>query len=351
MFPYFYVFAILLVLVYPYQKANENTRNIIRWGCVNLFVFFFSFRGAIGDDYMHYYDYYNNVDTSNLLLYSPGYGLLNLLFSYFSLPFQCFLAFLSLITNGLLAIFLWDKKVNFPFAFLVFFALGGIVNEVDFVRNIISIILFAYSITHIEERNLKKFVLINTIGLLFHYSAILYMPMFWLFQKSMNRISYAAIMGLCLVLSFFYLPVLDFVPKCLSLMDLSYTEHVREYFTLYENQHLSFSFGTIERILTGFAVYYYYDKLMNEKYGKIITGSYLIYFICYEVLNNYAVLATRLANLFVFSYWLLWPLIIDYQSTCKRKIIIIFIMCFYMTCRLIGLSTLPQWEYSIFINS
>lgn len=166
----------------------------------------------------------------------------------------------------------------------------------------------------------------------------------------MNRASYAKIMCICFLLSFFKIPLLDFIPICLDSIDFSYIKHIQKYFVLFENQKLLFSFGTIERILTGFAIYYYYDKLRNEKYGQIIIGSYTIYFVCYEVLSNYAVLATRLANLFVFSYWLLWPLIVNYQSTIKRKILVISVMCFYMICRLIGLSSLSQWKYSTFIN-
>ena len=350
MFPYFCIFTILSALVYPYQRADEKCKNIIRWLCANVFIVFFGLRGSLGDDYACYHQYYNNVDTYNLFFYAPGYGVLNLLCNYFNLPFQCFLSFLSLITNGLLAFFLWDKKINFPFAFLVFFCLGGIVNEVDFIRNIISILLFAYSITYIEKKEIKIFLLLNFIGLLFHYSALLYIPMYWLFQNSMSKTYYAGIMCLCFFFSFFQLPWLGFIPMCLDLIDLSYAEHIQKYFTLFEGQKLFFSFGTIERVLTGFAVFSYYDKLMSEKYGRIIVNSYLLYFIFYEVFSNYAVLATRLANLFVFCYWLLWPLIIGYQSTRKRQIIVASAMCFYMTCRIIGLSTLPQWKYYTFIN-
>lgn len=350
MLPYFSIFIVLLILTYPYQKANENVKNIIRWICINIFIIFFGFRGDIGDDYTYYYHYYHSVNISDLLFYAPGYGVLNLLFSYFNLPFHCFLAFLSIITNGMLAVFLWKKNINFPFAFLVFFALGGVVNEVDFIRNIICILLFAYSTSYIRKQNLKKFLLLNIGGFLFHYSALLYIPMYWLFQHSMDRASYAKMMCICFLLSFLKLPLLDFIPYCLDSIDLSYIKHIQKYFVLFKNQELFFSFGTIERVLTGFAIYYYYDRLKNERYGQIIIGSYTIYFVCYEVLSKYAVLATRFANLYVFCYWLLWPLIVDYQSTTKRRILVTSIMCFYMICRLIGLSSLPQWEYSTFIN-
>lgn len=350
MLPYFIVFTILLIASLYYQKVNESIKISIRWICINAFIIFFSFRGDIGDDYIYYFKYYNIVSISNLLLYAPGYGVLNLIFSFFNIPFHCFLVFLSIITNGMLAIFLWNKNINFPLAFLVFFALGGIVNEVDFIRNIICILLFAYSTSYIRKQNYKKFLLLNLGGLLFHYSALIYIPMYWLFQRSMNKAYYAKIMCICFLLSFFKLPLLDFIPICLKSIDFFCLEHIQKYFVLNENQELLFSFGTIERVLTGFAIYYYYDRFKSERYGQILISSYTIYFACYEVLTKYAVLATRFANLYVFCYWLLWPLIVDYQSTTKRRIFVTSIMCFYMICRLIGLSSLPQWKYYTLFN-
>ena len=61
----------------------------------------------------------------------------------------------------------------------------------------------------------------------------------------------------------------------------------------------------------------------------------------------YVTLATRLANLYIFSYWILLPLFIKYIKNIKIKKYYTFFLLLYMIFRLISISLMPQWHYQL----
>ena len=57
-----------------------------------------------------------------------------------------------------------------------FFSMNG-------VRQSVAIMIFYYSFKYIEKHNFKKYAILNGIGFLFHSSAILFIPLYFILNK------------------------------------------------------------------------------------------------------------------------------------------------------------------------
>lgn len=62
---------------------------------------------------------------------------------------------------------------------LYFFSMNGI-------RQTIAISLFCYSLKYIDEKNFKKYLLLNVLGVINHQSAILFIPLYFVLGKNIK---------------------------------------------------------------------------------------------------------------------------------------------------------------------
>lgn len=344
---YILVFITLLVLASYYEHENGNSKAMIQYICLNFLILFFGLHSNVGDDYAVYQSFYHNPSFDEAIVYGPVFSALCYSFSYFNLPFQCLIFFISAITNILLVRFFMQLNYNLPFVVAIFFALGGIINEIDFIRNILGLAFFVNSITYIHTRDSKKFFLLNIIGFLCHYSSVLYIPLYWIGRKVIGIQNLIILFSIGLVLSPLYIPYSHFLPHIEEWRSALYIEHAYKYLDQFQGIRIRFSFGTIERVTTAAFVCVFHKKLTQDVYGRTAIWAFVFYFLCYTCLSNYAVLATRLANLYIFSYWILVPLFIKNIPNKKIKICYISFLFVYMLFRLISISLMPQWNYQL----
>lgn len=346
-YTYISIFVTLLILAYYYNISSENNKTIIQYVCLNFLTLFFGLHGNVGDDYSIYQSFYYNPTINEAVIYGPMYSLFSLMFSFFKLPFQCLIFLISIIANVLLVRFFAKINYNIPFGIAIFFSMGGIINEIDFIRSVLGLMLFVNSIEYISARNYKKYFTINFIGFLCHYSSILYFPFYWIGRKIINVHYLIVVFAVGLILAPLYIPISYFFPNIDGDNSVLYIEHAYKYLNHFQGIKIHFSFGTIERVTTAALLCIFYKKLIQDIYAKTAIWGFVFYFLCYTCLSNYAVLATRLANLYIFSYWILLPLFIKYITNIKIKVCYTFFLLLYMTFRLISISLMPQWNYQL----
>ena len=346
--PYLTIFLLLLFLIYPYKKCSDYHRDSIKWMCLLLFVLFFGFHGPIGDDYEAYKSFYNGLASplAGIKEFEPAFVLIAWSLKLLHLPFWCLLLTCSLFINLLLFRFLWHRDENMPFVLCIFLAMGGVMNEMNFLRSTISLMLFANSITYLTTRQTGKYMAINAIAILFHYSSIIYLPLYFVLNKRAPRKLIVYLMILGFLFTFIHIPFLAPIKYLLDSFHLESLNTLTSYY-LSTEMYLGPSLGTLERLLTAFVVWYYYDKLTNTDIGRIAVNGFILFYFCYAFFSTYAMLGIRTANMFVFAYWLLWPLILQQISNSKVKAGVAILMTIYMIERIIGLGSLPQWRYSI----
>ena len=344
MIPYVVVFLFFASLIIPYHRSDEKKRQIIIWICLTVLVLFFGLRGPIGDDYFNYKSYYESLNLSDIIVFGPGFWGLNAVFGFLHLPFQCLLFFITLVSNLLLIRFVKRADINAPLMLMISFAMGGIANQIDFIRNFLSIMLFVNSIDFIFDKNPRKYFLLNIIGMTIHYSSVIFIPLYWLLNRDYKQKTYIIFYITVTLLSFLNIQFLSFIPDT---DNESYLGHLHEYIGRYSTITISFSLGNVERILTGLAACLCYRQLSQTKYGIIAINSFMLYAMFYGVFSGYAVLGTRLANLFVYSHWLLWPLLVQAMPKRSMRYFSIGFAGIYMLFMILSLSSLPHWQYSL----
>lgn len=345
--PYLWIMLLLVGLIHPYEKGGERVRVIVWWALLNLFVLFFGLRGDIGNDYGYYQHFYSDVFDADRPDVEPAFTALAMLLRAMHLPFQCIVFVCSCIINVLLFRFVWQQRLNAPLVLAIFWAMSGIVNQIDFTRSTISLMLFANALPYLERRQAWRYFALTGVACLFHYVALVYIPLYFVLHLRIERHHYLAAVLLLTVLSLLHLRFLDFPFEWLdSGGEDSLIAHYRLYITLLGGQQLVFTPAAVERLLTAALVVVCYDRLCATERGRMAANGFLVFYLCYTLLSGYAVMATRLANMFVWSYWLLWPLLLLSIGRINVRRGLLGAMLAYMLMRVYSVAHIGKLGYA-----
>jgi hypothetical protein len=306
---------------------------------------FLGFRGAINSDWTSYYDIYQKVpslfDARGIDRFfeqfshtEKGYLWLNILFKAISgnyFAFQFFLFLINFIILYYTCSFYIGKKY-LPSLLAFYFLFNGIGMESNLLRNSKAIMLFIISIRFINERKLIPFLLLNGLGYLFHASALIYIPLYFLIARRFNRICVLGIFIAGLIILFFSINwVKDLLAYLLPLFGIeNRLLHLTEIYL--NSDHFSsargISIGTLERFVS-FVLVFVWEKhiVCQSKYMRPFVNLFYIYIFCYLYFSEFMVLADRFATLFYFSYWYLFPLLyVSLPKQAKKVFMICFIL-------------------------
>lgn len=345
--PYLWIMLLLVGLIYPYEKAGERVRVVVWWGLLNLFVLFFGLRGCIGNDYPAYQQYYRDLFLPDTPHHEPAFAALAMALRALHLPFQCFVFACSCIINVLLFRFVWQQRLNAPLVLCVFWAMSGIINQIDFTRSTISIMLFANALPYLERRQAGRYFALTGLACLFHYVAVVYLPLYFLLHRRLQRQHYLTAVLLLTVMAMLHLRFLDLPFELIGTgSEDSLIAHYRQYVTLLGGLQLGFSIAAVERLLTAALVIVCYDRLCDTPRGRMAANGFLVFYLCYTLLSGYAVMATRLANMFVWSYWLVWPLSLLSIGQVRVRRGVLGVMLAYMLMRVWGVAHVGKMNYA-----
>lgn len=308
----------LAALYYQYEE-REDYRRYTLWGVVALMFFFFAFRGYVSTDWTAYYaDYqkcelenvWNNVYTSTKVLWriEPGFTLLMWLCKMM-VPNYIFLNVVCTAVNLVLLLRFLRRRLDNPvLGLLLFTCFGGLMLSINLMRNAISILIFVNTLHYIRQRRPLPFFLWNLLGMMFHISAVFFLPCYFFLHRSTNKWVFAAVFVVGNII------FLGRIPIFLSVANLVLGDAGGHLATVIENytsgqmeEAAGISIGYLERLLTATLVWLYYDRLLEvRKDNMLFINSYLIYASLFFYFSEFRVLSLRFSYLFFFSYWILW---------------------------------------------
>ena len=332
----------LFIAEIKYYKHKPSKRIIQRIAFVILLVFI-GLRGFIYSDWYSYYPEFNYMPSlwhNNLaeiikyisnMQYEPlfsGYSILvkSIYPSYF------FWVFVNTLIDFLVLSKFFKKHTNnYVFAWLFFFAMNGLFIEFNLFRNAKAIILFIISLKFLKERKPIAYFSINIIGVLFHASALIFLPLYFILNKKIPKI----ILWLIFIFgNIIFLNQIGWIEKISDSLLLINFLSIGEKILLYSSTENNFgiSIGYIERILTFILIMIFRKKLLiKDSSNNIFINTYICYFISIFYLHEFSVFAERLSVLFIFSYWIIYPKIYSIISRpLNRKIFIFTCMIFIM---------------------
>lgn len=351
------LFYISLVLIDISKQSTPKLHFIIRLSCCLAFLWFIGLRGFIGTDWYSYYAIYDKaVPISELLDYFSkeqfiefGFGIYISFFKTIGLNYHFFVFISALFDVLILNFFLKKYSPYYALGFLVFFAFEGL-GMPDLMRNVRSIMFFLLSLNYILERKLLPFLLLNFIGLCFHASAILYFPLYFILHKQWSK---KLLIGAFVIGNLLFLGNIDlFKPLILKFTEIlggRYSLLAENYIqsTLFSSKEISI--GYFERCFTCLMVISYYNKIIAyDKRNIIFLNAYTLYIFAIFFFADIAVIAARLALLFVFSYWILWPTLFKVIILKVNKYCFLTFMFIYILLKINGITNNPLWEYDNF---
>lgn len=358
--PYLAFLAFLTALMFLEfrQIKFEKDTSYIRWVTILAIVVFFGLRGFVYTDWMMYYPLFDKLPTiwegglTSVLSsdfsedfitdVSMGKAGLELGFIYFAVIFKsiipnyfAFIFFNSLIDIFLLDIFFRRYSNYYVLSFILFIVFGGLGLEFNLLRNFKALLLFLVSLKYLQERRIIPFMLINLVGYLFHSSALIFLPLYFILHKEWPN---WLIWGIFIVGNILFLMHIKYLqPITLAVADMiggRMAVKAKLYFVSdFYSQAYGLGLGYIERVVTFLAFIPLQKKLKAQnRYNIIFINIYLLYFIIYFFFSELMVAVERLSLLFVFAYWILYPEILALIKEISNK--------FLVTLLLIGYSTL-----------
>lgn len=149
-----------------------------------LYSFIFGVRYGVGMDFFAYLDTYNIAISKglNYLRFEPGFLLLVDYCTRFKLHFSIFFAIIALIQISFLLFAFKDKKL-LPYIIFALFCLD-ILSWQNGLRQIISVSIFIFAIKYIRDGFWLKYILFIAVALLFHKSAIILFPVYFILRRN-----------------------------------------------------------------------------------------------------------------------------------------------------------------------
>lgn len=344
-------------------KLDVKSMKSLNWSVWIIFVVFFGFRGLIGWDWHSYYPFFKSIkpifefNFNTETPYDKGFVIYATIIKACTKEYNLFIL-ISTIIDGVLLHFFFKRYLPmylYTFGFVVFIVMEGLIMEVNLMRNIKGLLLFLLSIQYIEKRNLTKYFLLNLLGLSFHWSSIVFFPLYFFIHK---KIELKVVIYIFVIGNIIYLSQIEYVKpliKSISTVFGGITKEKSDFYlnsAMFNNQY-GITLGYLERFATSLLIMLYYNKLIDKSKTNIIfINSFIIFFILYFYFSEISIVVTRLGTLFIFSYWILWPQIID-TTTSISKYIIVSILCIYLNIRVSKMTNNVLFKYDniIFENS
>ena len=333
-----YLIMGLFVLVVGFDHLWNYDKKIPKWKIHFFFIYFllfFGLRWHILSDTLAYEQEFASINSVFTWAYienhswwwDKGFLIFAMLVKLFTNDFFVFVFFNTLIDVSLLFLCIKRYNINLFVFLLAFLGFQGISTEINLMRNIKAILIFVYSISYIQNRQLLKFLACNILGFTFHSSALLFFPMYWLLNRKFSFRFLIPIFGIITVV---YLTNINFLHD--YLMSLVIPEDTA---ALYKISHYlekaeksTFSIGFVERLFTLIITLYAYKFIKKEEMFIIWANSFFVFYCLYAIFGFNKVFLDRVPFLFAYAYWFLYPYLFRFYTRKLEILGIIFIALF-----------------------
>ena len=332
--PYIILLILLIVL---YNKENHNlfdkNKKAVQNTAFILLLIFIGLRGFVLTDFYNYYPWFINLDkiySLDVSEYTAESGFVvysSLIKTVF--PNYHIWVFINSLIDLLILKFTFKKYSHSEIlSYIVYLAFSGIVIEFNLYRNVKAILLFMLSIPYLLNKRLLPYMLINLIGVSFHTSALLYLPLYFILNIRLPRWLRWGFIFMMVILYIKKVDLLGNIDYILMFIDSESTavDKVANY--MQSGDSYGFSFGFFERLISLILFTYFYDSLVKQRESNnIFYNLYLLYYATFQFFINNSILVNRIPLLFVISYAILYPNLIEINKKYKQILIVyIFIL-------------------------
>lgn len=342
--PYLIFLGYLLVLMFI-EFGNINKQQdpkFVRKFLLVGFLIFIGLRGFVYGDVINYKRWFERSPTLFSDDFQKYVGSLSLNFGFTFLMilvktiwnnylfFQFVLAVIQLI---LLDIVIRRYSKYYVMPFLFFYIFGGLFFYVNLIRQFTVVCCFLCSIKYIEKPNLIKYLIVNLIGAAIHFSALIYIPLYFILNKKIPLILFWC---LFIIGNILFLAKIDFIKvifdKIVYLLPGKLAFVVKAYAVkdklAFFAPDFNLSLGYFERAVSFIVLMLFYPVFYQQGFSRILYNTMLLFLFCFYYFAGFNDLMNRLMLLFIFFYWFLFPQLykrINYEKKCLFLVIFIFL--------------------------
>ncbi|RKF44749.1 hypothetical protein BCY92_17065 [Bacillus wiedmannii] len=323
----YYVIFILLGTLFLFDLISEKKFKLLWYFhfiviCIFL-IFFAGLRYNIGIDYVSHERIYENIQSGLLENFSntnqeKGYFILNKIFN----DFNVMLFFIALVTLTIKFKVIKDNSIYIFLTLYLYYCLFFIRYDMGLVTQGIAAAIIMYSYNYIIEKKQVKFILSVLIASLFHISAIIFIPFYWIIRKEYT----VKFIVIGILFSFF---------MAFSLMFNQIFEYISVLiprYSVYVNNEASFdiSVNMFKRLIFLLIFTYTIKKYYRDnKSYNIFLNMYFFGAMIYYAFKPFWILSDRGSIYFSLSEIFLWGIILKhYKGVIKRFILVLLLLLY-----------------------
>lgn len=343
----FFIIVILLSINYPLKfklNTSNNKKLILNYNPFPLSFLFISLvlglRYNVGTDYMSYVKFFERyelgINTPDLEF---GYELINRLTIYLGLNSWFVFLISALIINFLILKTFEEYSSSFLLSMIILFGIEFIFFQTNGMRQAIAIAFTFYGSKYIVSRNSNKYIFFVFLGMMFHLTAFIMIPMYWIVNIKWNKIFLLLILVVSFVL-FLQSDILFFIlEKSLNMFEFS------EYNYAIKKAITGTGVNTGYRFMLEAGLAFLVVLLIPKKIYKNIKGKiYFNFFVLTHISNMFVgrFYAVRRINLYfsifqtLFFPYLIYKIPVNKKSKMLITILIIIYFSFWTVRGIVG---------------
>ncbi len=319
---YIILLMVIIVLLFLRKSLDSKQKRVVsRIICLCLIVFS-GFRFCVGTDFKGYSDTFDKIISMGRYyeIELGYYWLVQFVHSIGGTAQLVFLIF-SFATLYFIYKFIEYFSENVEISWLIFICIGPyFLSTFNGIRQWLVTAIFAYSLRFVKENKLIKYLIINAISCLFHYSAVILLPLYWLLKiKNFNLVKIIICYIVFQIASL--LGVLDFIAQKL---------HATAYLMGAAAFELDWSYYLFFALALGFIVMQSINpKIIGDNYmfKNLNALSGLTVFLAITTVNLSNMIFTRFNMYFFVGYIILIPLFISHLKDKKLKQFVVIMVC------------------------
>lgn len=283
MYIYYLIFIVFILIALLEDTISKNAKTQILFLCGVFLILFSGFRSSeVGADYKTYEVLFKSIQRLPFLFSNPVHFFENyrlepsfLIISSFTKTYFSDGIKIIMFSYALLGISLKIKAIQEIaeyklLSILIYFSSVFFLHDMNQIRAGVAIGFLLLSIPHIVERNFKKFILLLSIAVLFHYSAIIFIIFYFLNYKKIDQITYLLILIIPIILCLFKVDPIHLLEK----LDFGiFSEKIKSYAESQKTIHNKiniFNFGILIQIVISLFFILFAEKSDN-KFTIILT--------------------------------------------------------------------------------
>lgn len=321
-----YFINLILSFLEVFTKINKKILYFISFIIIIFFIAFSYFIGADWDNY--YINYYHLPTLFKSGLYMPKFIDFEKGFQYYTIFLKTFFSYDNYrIISNFIDIFIIYKitknYTKYPVTLIfIYFGINFYSIEVEALRQAKAIIIFLWSLNYLQKNKIIKFIILNIIGITFHKSAIIFIPIliFHKFILKEEKLQIKKVCVLFLALFFFRNIIIEIIKEIILENTMFY-----KYIVYLDGMGRNYSFINVIRNIVFFIPLVF---LLAFKERRILTKKYFlirnmyIFFLITFILGNKIEFIERF-NLYT-SYFYCVILLYLLEKKSLKKIIFIF---------------------------